>query len=308
LPNGRRGPTFNDVAYRLKQGEGVAHAVRRMARAELRDAARSITKASSSPTDRVHDLRTSLKKTRALLRLVRPTAGRPARRENRRLREVAAAAAAFRDADVVLTTFDALVATLPAATRRRFARVRLQLDAGLDAEKQRLFGDGKDKDLRSRLRRRAKHVHRWSLPGATWRAVGPGLVDDYRRARRAMAAAYRGGDPGAFHAWRRAVKTHRYQMQALERLAPSTVGARVAPLDRLGDLLGEEHDLTVLAEALQREGGCFSDTADRDLLLRALIRRQQSLRAAARPLGTRLLAERPSQFGRRVRAELRALR
>jgi CHAD domain-containing protein len=296
------------VAYRLKHGEAVAQAVRRIARAELIKAAESITKVSSSPTDRVHDLRTSLKKTRALLRLVRPTAGRPARRENRRLRDVAAAAGAFRDADVVLTTFDALVERLPGVRLGRFTRVRERLDAGLQAEKQRLFEDGKDKALRDRLRRRAKRLHRWALPAATWRALGPGLVDDYRRARRAMAAAYRGGDAGAFHDWRRAVKTHRYQMQALEPLAPFTVGPRVTPLDRLGDVLGAEHDLTVLAEALHRERGFFSNAADRDLLLRGLVGRQEGLRADARQLGKGLWAERPSKFGRRVHAELRALR
>jgi hypothetical protein len=136
------------MAYRIKDGEAVSHAVARMARAELTGAAESISSGRTA-TDRVHDMRTSLKKTRALLRLVKPSVGRPARRENRRLRDVARAVAGFRDADVVLDTFDRLAAAVPASKRPRLARPRQRLAAQLRAQKQQLFADGKDDALRA---------------------------------------------------------------------------------------------------------------------------------------------------------------
>jgi CHAD domain-containing protein len=284
------------VAYRIKNGEAVPHAVARMARAELTDAAESIS-GRATATDRVHDMRTSLKKTRALLRLVKPSVGKPARRENRRLRDVARAVAGFRDADVVLDTFDALAKDVPPSRRRHLERPRRRLAAQLRAQRQQLFGDGKDDELRRRLRQRAKRVQRWVPRSGSWRAIGPGLIDEYRRAREAMANAYDSGDNLAFHEWRRAVKAHRHHVQALAPLSPGTMNRRLGALDRLGDLLGDEHDLTILGDALERER-----------LLRVLDRRQAALRAQARPLGARLFAERPSDFGRRVHTELRAFR
>jgi CHAD domain-containing protein len=281
-----------------------------MARAELRDA-RAVVRAERPPLrDRVHDVRTSIKKVRALTRLVRPAVGRPARRENRRLRKIARAVSGVRDAEVLLTTFDNLAAELGASRSASLRQARGRLAARLRESARPFRGDDRAyRRLASRLRTARRKVKRWTVPAPDgWRAVIPGFVDGYRQARRAMNAAARSGAGEDFHAWRRAAKAHRHHVFALEAICPRRLKPRLEDLDRLGDLLGDEHDLDVLEQTIRGEWTCFPDERDCDRVLRLLDRRRRGLRREARAIGARLFAERPSDFGRRARADFRAFR
>jgi CHAD domain-containing protein len=141
-----------------------------------------------------------------------------------------------------------------------------------------------------------------------WRTIGEGLEDGYRRARQAMTAAYRSDTGADFHAWRRAVKTHRHQVHALEPVAPRRMAARLDKLDRLGDLLGDEHDLVVLEQTIRDEQSCFPDERNCDHLLRLVSAQRFRLRERARPLGEQLFAEPPSRFRDQMRRDFRAFR
>jgi hypothetical protein len=126
------------------------------------------------------------------------------------------------------------------------------------------------------------------------------VSETYAWGRKAMAAAYRAGDGAAFADWRRAVKYHAYHVRLLAELWPDELGGRLEVLDRLAELLGEDHDLAVHARHAPVEG------AARERL--ALVQqRQQALRALARPLGRRLFAERPASFVRRHRGHWKAM-
>src|SRR5262245_63185498 len=152
------------VAFRIKPGEALPHAIRRMARAELADARDVVTAPRRSVDERVHDLRTAIKKVRALIRMVKPEAPRRRiRRADRRLKNVADAVSAARDAEVVLTTFDGVVRAMHESSGGSLAQARTRLDA--------------------RLARARRAVERWVPNEDRWRAVGPGLTDGYRRAR-----------------------------------------------------------------------------------------------------------------------------
>jgi CHAD domain-containing protein len=141
-----------------------------------------------------------------------------------------------------------------------------------------------------------------------WLAIDQGLALGYRRARDAMAAAYRTKSGADFHAWRRRVKTHRHQIAALETLAPGRLKARIDRLDRLGDLLGDEHDLTVLEEAVRGHLSRIPDRRQRARLLRRIADGRARLRRRARPLGNSLFTEIPSAFRDRMRRDFRAFR
>jgi CHAD domain-containing protein len=123
-----------------------------------------------------------------------------------------------------------------------------------------------------------------------------------------MATAYRSGTGVAFHAWRRAVKTHRHQLAALKDIAPGRMKARIDELDRLGELLGDEHDLTVLEEAICGARTRLPDPGQVDRLLQTITNRKRQLRHRARPLGKRVFAEPPAAFRDRLRRDFRAAR
>jgi CHAD domain-containing protein len=77
--------------------------------------------------------------------------------------------------------------------------------------------------------------------------------------------------------------------------------------DDLGELLGEEHDLAVLAERVRAEakrgdGSGAPGAGARKALLKAIARRRKRLRGRALRDGKRLYARKPKQLLRRVRA------
>jgi CHAD domain-containing protein len=296
------------VALRIKPHETVPRAIARMAREELAEARDKVADQREPVTARVHDVRTAIKKLRALSRMVEPAVGRPARRAGRRLQKVARGVSGARDAEVVLEIFDQVVDGADERRSGSLARARAALAARLREHARPLRHGRKTNRLRKRLARERRKVKRWVPTEDRWRAIGGGIDDGYRRARAAMSTAYSHDTGVDFHKWRRAVKTHRHQVYAVEPIEPRRLSARIDKLDRLGDLLGDEHDLTVLEQTIRDEQSCFPDERSCDHLLRLVSARRFRLRARARPLGRELFAERPSQFRAHLRRDFRAFR
>ena len=65
-----------------------------------------------------------------------------------------------------------------------------------------------------------------------------------------MERAYDKPEATAFHEWRKHVKDLGYQMQILRNLWPAVFKRVRGELDTLGDLLGKEHDLTVMRDVI----------------------------------------------------------
>jgi CHAD domain-containing protein len=290
------------VAFHIKAGKSLPPEIRRMAHEQIQEARAALADVRRPLGERVHDVRTAMKKVRALNRLVRPAVGRRARHADRRLRKIAHAVSSLRDAEVVLKTYDRAVGP----SRAALAAVRSRLAAHLRAEAQAFEKKERSRRLRADLAHERRKVEDWMPKARGWSAIDEGLSHGYRRARQAMAAAYRTKSGTAFHDWRRAVKTHRHQIAALETIAPGRMKQRLDRLDHLGDLLGDEHDLTVLEATVGAELALLPDPRKGDHLLHRIADRRDQLRKRARPLGKRLFAERPSGFRNRARANLRA--
>jgi CHAD domain-containing protein len=267
--------------------ENVAGTALRLAEEALGDEGRPID-------GRVHDARTAIKKVRALLRLVGPSAGKRARRAARRLRAAAHAMTPARDARVVLATLDAVIDTTRAAPSPSLAEARARL-----ARRARVLSRaGESPRLLRRLREQLRREERrFPVLAArvSRREVRDGLVEGYRRARGAMDEARRGQTAAAFHAWRRRVKAHRHQLAALELGAG---GKRLEELDHLARILGREHDLALLGHALATARALSPE--DRRRLRAFIARRRAAYRARALGLGERAFAASPRAFARQA--------
>ncbi len=124
-----------------------------------------------------------------------------------------------------------------------------------------------------------------------------------KRYRRAGNGKARG--PADMHAWRRRVKDLRYASEMLVACEAHGSERDVARLRRiaaraneLGEVLGEEHDLVMLAswlDAAPRQGPKSRRVGRRTRreLERAIRRRRRKLRRAALRDGDRLYARRP---------------
>ena len=142
--------------------------------------------------------------------------------------------------------------------------------------------------------------------GATLRA---GAVRAYSRGRDALAAAE--SDPSAenLHEWRKRVKDLWYHQRLLRNAWKEPLKAMAAESHELADLLGDEHDLAVLAERLTRSadltGGALLDAETMQALI---AERRAELQAAALDVGRRVYAEKPKAYGRRLARYLEAAR
>lgn len=293
------------AATSLNPHESVRKQLRRAARQHLARA-RKACEGEGAIADRVHEVRTSLKKARSLLRLAGPSMPRRRyEREAAELRETAAVLSDLRDAEVRPQTLAQVLAAADPETRIACAAFAHALDSERARVVERLTRDDTLDRLRRRLRRSRRRAAGWRIGPRGWRAIGPGLVRGGKRARKALAHAYADGSDDAFHELRKAVKSHAHHMRFVETLSPAW-HARRKQLDHAADALGRDHDLAVL-RALVCDHPLVPPGV-RGRIDAVAVRLQTSLRSALRPQLERLFAERPRVLERAIRRAWRDLR
>ena len=286
------------MSFKLKPHEPVRRGLTRCATEQLARAEHGLRHDfAEHPVEAVHEARKAVKKERALLRLSRGAiASAERRRENAALRDAARRLSDARDADVLLETLDALAehdhGSVPETT---FRLVREHFEHHQPQEASAVPVDAVADELRASCQRIAD----LELRQGGWKAVEPGLLHTYRRGRRAFARAVADPSDAALHEWRRRVKDLWYELRLLGATGGALVKGQAKEAHRLADLLGDDHDLAVLAETL---AGIEGMAADRELLSGAIEDRRRELQAYARTAGERVYAEKPGAFRQRTRA------
>jgi CHAD domain-containing protein len=294
------------MAYRLSIADDVPSSVRTCAREQLTGAVERLERADEDPVKAVHETRKHLKKTRALLRLVRPALGKRAyRRENDALRDTGLALSSARDADVLVQTVGKLAehaaGRLPADT---FDQLRDALAA--EAAAAHVAADGEPAPelatVIEALRAAELRVEIWPLDEADWETLLAGVARAYARGRDAFAVARATPKPELLHAWRKRAKDLWYHQRLLASAWPGLLGAQAEEAHSLTELLGDDHDLAVLAARISDETAPLPPAvdADRAALLALVEHRSDALRAAATQLGHRIYAESPKAFVHRL--------
>lgn len=252
--------------------------------------------ATTRANDRgIHTARKELKKARATLRLLRPALGEKRyRADNTALRDAGRLLSPLRDAKALLEAFEKFVERggddIDVQELRRVrALLRLRL-----ARARKHFHPRSREVTQSR---RIIRTHRNRLAGKTVQAlpadaVAEGLQRIYRRARKAQQALPKDASAEALHEWRKRVKYLRNATAAVAK--PGTEAVEQA--EEIGDLLGEDHDLVLLGEALMAKGAeSLRLTAVEDTQKR-IAKRRAKLQKDARKLGKKLFADKPKRF------------
>jgi CHAD domain-containing protein len=303
------------MAYRLSPNEPVFAGLRRIARAELERAAGLLTTARGGErATAVHEARKSIKKTRAILRLIGTGSGAAVggavAREDARLRDIARMLSEYRDTGVALETFDALRRKFQDSLRRG---ALLSIRRGLLArqrETMRRPGTGAVLQAAGELlRQRADGVEDWALtgsaaPGAAaddLASMEAGLARTFRCGRKALARLRREPTAANFHEWRKRVKDHWYHVRLLDGLWPDVQRGYAQQLAELETGLGDDQNLSVLRETLAKRPGAFGAAQDLELFYALAAARQEELRAQALALGGGIYQDKPRDFMARVR-------
>lgn len=287
------------IAYRISPGSPIAEEVRRIADEQIARALESLGQASSDVEEAVHDARKRCKKLRALLRLVRPGLAKTYADENRFFRDLARGLSDVRDAQVLNQTITGLVS----GDEKRAARELLEPVAAWSRHRRARALESRD--LSSQIERTSealqaarRRLAEWKLSEPAVAHVSGGLAKTYKRARNRHRDALAKPEPERLHEWRKRVKYHWYHCRLLKEAWPEGLKPRTDALDRLADLLGDDHDLAVLAAELGDAEEEFPEASLR-FARELIMRRSRNLRDKAFSDAPKLFVETPDALARR---------
>jgi CHAD domain-containing protein len=252
----------------------------------------------------VHEARKTIKRMRALARLLRYELGeRELERVSDSLRAAGQRLAGARDAEVRLATLVRLRARHPKALALEGVE---RLSERLERERERASAPAAPLDVLDDIAEMRRDLARWSLVDHDFEAVAPGLGRIYREGRRRYARVQREhGRDTELHDWRKRVKALYYALDTLGGAQAKGIRGATRRAERLGDLLGEEHDLWMLCAYVQRHPDALGgDASAHETLLKLAERRRERLRERSLELGARVYKRTPRDFVRRVRESL----
>ena len=306
------------MAYRLKLREPLVKGVRRIAAEQLANAAARL-QGDSDPESGIHEARKSLKRTRALLRLVRPGLGEQQyRKSNDRLRDIARMLSAARDRDVVRAHLVRMAQAEPSGTKPSGAKAKLLIAKAARRLCAALEQAPDSKSPRNGARTRAPtrnmaealaeidavrgDLAELGLQPASFETIVAGLAKSHRSGCKALALVL--GNPDeeeALHDLRKAAQGYWRQMILIQHAWPEVCLARAAAAKQVADLLGQDHDVALLESVLAGPEAQALTAAERNALNRYCTVRHAELRRAALPKAQLLFAERSERLGERMR-------
>jgi CHAD domain-containing protein len=267
--------------FRLREAESVSDGLVRIAVGQVDGAIEQLERGSE---EAIHDARKSFKRLRAVIRLARDQLGDEIYRgENRELRDLGRRLSGARDSQVLLETLDEVTDTQPSGLR-----------GSLVAEHEMAKRDGIPEGVVPELHRLRERIVAWPLEHDRPQSLSPGFRRIYRRGRRAYQRAADEPTTENLHELRKRTKDVWYCSQILRPAAPERMKRLSRDAHRLSDLIGQEHDLAILAQRIHEMRG---EPATRDLL-EAIERRREKLLGESLPLGRRLFRKKPRKIAR----------
>ncbi|HET7717664.1 MAG TPA: CHAD domain-containing protein [Bauldia sp.] len=281
------------MAHRIGRREPVGKALWRLLGDDIEKARQAL--AGNGPREeRIHRARQRLKRARSALTVMEPALGAAADEIRKMLSGAGRMLGGARDADVA------------AATARGLRAGISNGDAGLDR-------------VVAVLESRAEEAHRHDTPietvvdrlrhaearlaSAVFEIDGEklfarALLRSYAKGRKAMRQAEETLSTPDLHTWRKDVKDLWHLVRLGRKRVPAKIAKMGKRLERLGDLLGRDHDHAVLAEKL-----ALAPDADHSLMrqLAMIAAERRALEKEAFAIGSRLYRRKPKAFAAKAR-------
>lgn len=286
------------MAYRFALDETPQVGLRRIADEQAARIVRRLA-ADNEGAATIHESRKALKRIRALFKLVRGGLGKQVyAREYGVARDVARSLSGPRDLDVMPVT----LASLATKGRRRAAAE--QVEAAIEraragaagiTDRAQVLAAAID-DLEAARKRYAK----LRLTGNSDAVLVQGAAAGLRTLRRQCDRAVASGEDEDYHDWRKSAQLHWRHLRLLSECWPAMIDARIAVAQGLADVLGHDHDLTVLADFIKAISARELKSAGRKALLGDIRARQLALRVEARAGARMLTIDTPKRFANRL--------
>jgi CHAD domain-containing protein len=249
-----------------------------------------------TPAESLHEYRKSVRRARALLRLMEDVVGVAAYGQLAdTLREVHRASSALRDRQVVL---DVIQGAGPCTTDASATVMAESLGAAMPAEAAPSAAEIAAVIAAGRARcAPLPEILAGAMPRKVrWEAVIGGLTRTFRRARRRFQAALLRGDDESVHGLRKRIKELNYQVELFAELGGGRARKQRKRLGELSDELGRLADLTVLRGRVE----ALASTDEQARLLRVLAGERNGHLGQALEHAGDVLDRRPRRFARAI--------
>ncbi|OLE15710.1 MAG: hypothetical protein AUI36_37885 [Cyanobacteria bacterium 13_1_40CM_2_61_4] len=272
-------------------------AVRRLAQERIERALANLH--SKEKLEGIHRVRMEIKKLRSLLRLVRKHISRDAYDQGTSsLRKAARHLAATRDAHVTLKALNELLAHFKGQlSAHAIENVKRALQQRCRKELACYDQQSSPTAVARILRETCAFFKELRIRAHGWQALSPGVNWSYSRGRCCCATVLEKPTAENFHEWRKRVKDLWYQVRLLRPIWREQMCAMARELKTLSELIGDDHDLVLLRQAV---AGNYRYEKDLKALGKFISARQQELRFAALALGTRFYVDKPRVFRERL--------
>ncbi len=144
--------------------------------------------------------------------------------------------------------------------------------------------------------------------GDGWELIAPGLRRSYRRGRKRLSRVEDEASVAALHDLRKRVKDLWYQLRLIRDVDKHMLENLADQAHDLSDHIGDDHDLALLHEQVERRRDAFATLDDQRDLLQEIDRRRGELQFAGISLGKRIYAEKPKRFTKRLERRWEAWR
>ena len=291
------------MPFRLRSTESIAKGLRRLAREELSSISTHLDGAAPPSDDAIHEIRKSVKKTRAILQLIGADNGPGLARNAKRLDAINRRLSGLRDADVMLETLHRLRAAHRRILNERcFARVHRRLSSHKKSMMRAARRKGTWRRVGQSVRKIRQDARQWKPEHRQFGSLAARIRLSHRRGRRAMARARKRQRAADFHEWRKQIKTLWYELRLVEGCSPR-IRRDVKALHRAEEWLGNEHNIVVLCDELAQDRPQGESRIDLDRVRLAGDRCQCDLRTKALASTRRIYARAPGKYADAIRRE-----
>lgn len=251
--------------------------------------------------EKVHELRKSLKKIRALLRMVRAQIDPNVfDRENQRYRDIGRQLEALREAKVRIETLTAILENYEHTISREIFESLVNTIEETHRKHVSTFGPDQWNELEVNLANGKNEIGLWVPEASDFDAFSASIKKVYRRGMEAYLSVREQPDAEIFHELRKRAKYLRYQLRFLEDMWPKVFTALEDSMHDLTDFLGNDHDLHDLKTWLDENNWPHLSKKEQDLLGFLIENKQHELRSPAIDLARKAYAEKPGRFINRM--------
>jgi len=291
------------MAKELTNDEPFPDGIRRIA-GEMVDALIEIVEHEEDIEVAIHTFRKGCKEIRALLRLVRDDLGETCYQlENAFYRDLARPFSERRDRWVFIETIDEVLTPEDSAEHDPIVALLQTTRNNLLADYTQRYADripDSFDEVAAKLTEAKKRIADWLIDDQGFASIRKSIRRIYERGRSTMAIAAAEPDAETRHKWRKLVKYLWYQLRTLRQIAPEAMESIALDWYELSSLLGVDHDLSELINALSNDPELAGGPENIRTIEKVIIIHQEELETQIYTLAERLYLDDADSFVNRL--------